>query len=389
MRRIAKERLSFETLEKKQLLAGDVLVNIVHGQMFIEGDAQANQIAIVSGETEGSYLIRGLDGTTVHLKGSAEAAPETGLAVTGVTGNVWIAMGAGDDVLNIHDASFLRGLSISMGEGKDVVRIGVAADPAPAALAAAAAASLPDHNVNVRGSLLIRTGADDDRVRIADAGVGGLLGVSTDGGSDTVLIGAEAVDPAAALAAASVNGSENDVLAEAAAVHARHGIDVLLGDGADKAVIRSARAGGQIGVGGGAGEDDIVLDDVKAHVLGVRGGDGDAADHVKLDRVVARHAAVGVGGGADKVEIADSVFGGLAVEMGAGNDLLSIASSKAARVLLLGGAGDGDELRKADDNAFDALVVAGFEIPEGSNQGTLPTRPKFALRPRGHMQGRQ
>ena len=382
MSRIAKGKLSFEQLEQKQMLAGDVIVNLVNGNLNIEGDAAANQIAVFSGAVAGSLVVQGLDGTTVHLKGSTDAAAASGLIVEGVAGHVRMAMGAGDDVVNVYSATFPKGLSIATGEGADTVRVGVPPTTAPeTAVAAAADATVPTHNVNVKGSLLIRTGANDDNVRIADTGVGGEIGVSTDGGSDTVAIGAEATTPAAARKAASTSStttSDSDTtFTETANVHARYGINVLLGDGDDSLVIRSARTRGEIGVGGGLGADLVTLADVKTYALGIRGGDGDSSDAVKLSGVTARHAAIGLGGGADAATIADSVFGNLAVEMGAGDDKLSIAASKATRALLLGGAGSADELVKAADNVFDALIVAGFEIPEGSNVGTVPGRGFF------------
>lgn len=372
MLRNVRKNLGLERLESKNMLAGDVVVSLVGGNLLIHGDDAANQIAVTAGEAEGSLVIRGLDGTTVRLRRADGPAPATGLVVEGVRGQVSIAMGAGDDVVAIHGAQFLRGLSIATGAGADVVRIGVPPEtPAPESELADAAGEVDseiDADVTVRGALLVRTGSENDRVRIADVAVGGVLGVATDGGDDTVLLGADPADESEA---------DGEPTEEAATLRVRLGVGVSLGDGVDSAVLRDVASRGLVGVDGGAGADEISARGLKALGLGIRGGGGDAADSVNLANVDARHAAVGAGAGADRVRIVHSTFATLAVELGAGDDALSIHGVAAVRALLAGGAGTADELDAAD-NDFGHVVIAGFEIPEGANT-PAPTRPLRAL----------
>ncbi len=359
----ARRSMRFESLELRQLLAGDVVVSVVEGNLFIRGDELGNQIAVSSGDEPGSFVIRGLDGTNVKMAGSDEGAPESGLVVTGVRGHVHVNLDGGDDAVMIADAHFRRGLSINTGAGADLVRIGAPPEtPAPAGEGDPA----PEEgaNVTVRGSLLIRTGADDDRVRIGSANVGGVIGVSTDGGNDSVLLGAEAP---VAEAADDVEGDPDRPV-----IHAGASILVHLGEGADGAVLRDAVAT-VVGVDGGAGRDEIGLHDVHASYVGVRGGGGDAGDVIRLADVAARHAAIGTGAGEDRVSIVDSTFGSLAVSLGGGNDHLSIQAVSAARALLAGGPGDADELDDQGGNTFGHLVVTGFEIPDDAN--TARPRP--------------
>ena len=71
----------FESLEQRQLLAGDVLVNVVRGNLVIEGDAEGNEIAVTAGVERGAFLVTGLNGTTVHQDGQTPASEVT---ITGV-----------------------------------------------------------------------------------------------------------------------------------------------------------------------------------------------------------------------------------------------------------------------------------------------------------------
>jgi hypothetical protein len=103
MHRSLRKSLAFEKLESKQMLAGDVVVSVVEGNLIIEGDELGNQIAVSSGEGAGAYVIRGLEGTTVKLGEDGAPAPETGLVVEGVRGHVRINLGEGDDAVSVTD----------------------------------------------------------------------------------------------------------------------------------------------------------------------------------------------------------------------------------------------------------------------------------------------
>jgi hypothetical protein len=333
------------------MLAGDVLVSLVGGNLLIEGDAEANSIAITSGQQPGTLVIQGLDGTEITFGAAAPAAEVT---VEGVHGNVRVGLGEGDDTVAIHDARFRRNVMIATGAGEDEVRIAAAADAADALDEAV------DANVTVRGSLTVLTGEDGDDVTVGSAAVGGLLTIVTDGGEDAVSLGAEE-------AAALADDGE-------ATLHARLGISVLLGEGADTATLRdlSARAG--ITVGGGDGADTIGVHDAKALVLGVRGGGDEAVDNVALSGLKVGHAVIELGAGADELAIVDSVFQSLAAALGAGDDSLSISTVTARRALLAGGEGDADELSDAGDNTIRRLTITGFELPPDAN--TDPVLPR-------------
>lgn len=323
MSRMNQRRLAVESLESKQLLAGDVTVSVVGGNVHIRGDEAANQIVVTAGTESGSFVIQGLEGTTVKLAGSTAPAPETGLVVTGVRNLVNISMAGGDDAVTVQDAEFRRGLTIATGAGNDEVIM---------------------QNVSVGGALSVLTGAGDDTVEIGVA-------LSPEAS-------ATAVDSAANVRAAAA-------------------IDVALGDGVDSVEINSASARGAIVVGGGPGGDAIGLHGVRAAAILARGGDGDGVDEIELTGAKAAVAIIGTGEGADEVSIADSAFTSLNVALGSGDDSLSLQGVKARVAVLAGGAGSADESADAGDNTLNRRVVTGFEIPEGVN---TPLRPLLAGR---------
>src|SRR5687768_10885367 len=95
-------KLGFESLERKQMLAGDVLVSVVGGNLLVEGDAEANSIVMTSGAETGSLVIQGLDGTNVQFADAAPGDPPTpasGLVVGGVRGHVRVNLGDGNDTV--------------------------------------------------------------------------------------------------------------------------------------------------------------------------------------------------------------------------------------------------------------------------------------------------
>jgi hypothetical protein len=356
MKTAYRRTLGVELLEQKQMLAGDVVVSMVHGALSIQGDAAANHVAVSSGTTEGSLVIQGLDGTTVHMAGSTTPAPDSGLVVQNVKGDVRVSLGDGDDVVDVHDATLRHDLTINTGGGADAVNVGVANGTAVTAGDATA-------NVNVRGSVLIRTGTEGDTVNVASANIRGVLAIGADGGDDTVNLGSLSIaTPGAAL-------TSPDDASDTAMLHARAGIDVALGDGDDTANLNSVATRAQVVVGGGAGGDTINLTDVKTTVLGLRGGDG--VDNVTLSGVKARLAAIDLGDGADTLSIVDSAFNSLAAGLGAGDDTLSLTAVQATRALLAGGNGVGDQFTDGGGNTLAHKVISGFELPADVNIGKL------------------
>ena len=99
--RASERTLRAEGLESRQMLAGDVAVEVVDGRLRIEGDEVDNQIEVVQGEVEGTYLITGLSGegedAEVTLINGVEHSEDNPLAVEGVRHGVSMTMGEGSD----------------------------------------------------------------------------------------------------------------------------------------------------------------------------------------------------------------------------------------------------------------------------------------------------
>lgn len=307
----ARRKLSFEGLEAKQMLAGNVVVNLTGGNLFVTGDEAGNQISITAGTEANTFVVKGLEGTTVTMSGSSTPAPETGLVVAGVRGHVNVNLKEGADAVEVSQAEFRRGLSIETGAGNDTVDV---------------------HDVKVSTFLNIVTGAGDDDVDLGTAAPPtGLLA------SDT-----------------------------AASVKAGLAVNVLLGDGVDNSQLNSIAAPA-VTVGGGLGADTIGMHGVRAVSVIARGGDGDAVDIVDVSGAKAVAAVIGTGGGADDVNIASSEFTSLNVALGAGDDGLALQGVKARIAVLSGGQGASDEFTDAGDNTLKLRVVTGFELPENVN----------------------
>jgi|GEM_PF-2157352 len=113
-RKISKRNLrigKLEPLESRDLLAGDVSVYLLRGDLSIRGDSADNQIA-VSREND-AYVIRGLEGTTVG--GEAEVS----IPMEHVHDDMRISLGRGDDTIEFNDISVADDLFVNLSFGHD------------------------------------------------------------------------------------------------------------------------------------------------------------------------------------------------------------------------------------------------------------------------------
>src|SRR3954469_10539995 len=122
LRNIIGRRLNLEGLESRALLAGDVTVAVLNGNLSIVGDSAANDITIQEGATANSIVVTGI-GTT---GGNTTINGGTNIGTfTGLTRNIPVRMNGGDDTVSVlADLAAPGNLSISMGSGDDTVAIG-------------------------------------------------------------------------------------------------------------------------------------------------------------------------------------------------------------------------------------------------------------------------
>ncbi|MEQ8848405.1 hypothetical protein [Botrimarina sp.] len=361
----AAARLRIEALEAKQMMAGDVVVGVVNGSLEIRGDDQDNQIAVTAGPTPGSFLVRGLDGTTVRERGadpSGEAdAPESGVLVEGVWRGVRAGMAGGDDTVVLSDAALRGSVLIQTGAGDDRVLVGVGRDgraPDGEAPSDEATAETADRAVAIGGSLRVATGGGDDTVVVGAGRIGGSLLVDTGRGEDTVRLGAP------------TPGGESDdasvaVAPDRAGLRVAGNAWVRLGEGGDTLAANGVSTGGRFAADGQQGADTMRLSQTSARMLALSGGRGDSADEVAVTGSRANVAAIHTGAGDDLVRVVDSAFGLLAVELGAGDDRLAADGVRARAALLAGGPGGNDFFREGE-NRIGRQIVVGFESPNAT-----------------------
>jgi hypothetical protein len=331
----AKRSLRIESLEQKQLLAGDVVVNVVNGVLTLEGDELGNQVVVSSGEDPGSFVIRGLDGTQL-VEGDAE--PVTELVVESVRHGLRANLGEGDDVLRVENATIRGNVAINTGAGDDRVVMGIPPATTDETLVAVEEA-VDDANVKLGQNLIINTGEGNDTVAIDDTVARGALHVSAGAGDDIVRLGRPDETPAE---------DGDDAEPERPDVSFGRGVHVGLGEGDDSLVANDLRAGGLgLHVNGGAGADTIRIVGVHSPVIDIIGGRGDDADEVSIQ---------------------DSATRLLFVALGGGDDTLSLGGVNAQLALLSGGLGEADTLTLLGENMIRHRRVAGFEIRNPSEE---------------------
>lgn len=391
--RRAPRRIGVESLEAKQLLAGDVSIDVVEGRLVVSGDDAANYLVIESGDSPGSYLVTGLpsaDGEATTLNGG-----EDPVMVEGVEHGASIQLGDGDDVLRIHDAAFAGSVTIRTGGGDDAVGIGELPRPADAPPPdstvdqpeeeASGNSERPRPNVAVRGNLMIATGEGDDRVALGGVHVGRNLAIHTGAGDDEVHVGmnpppgtnpdgpppteGDAPPPVPNGAAPPAANGETPPPAPDGTAPAHHDgpaarnavegrVSIATGRGDDVVSIEALGRARDVVVVAGAGDDAVHLDGARVGRLRIAAGEGD--DEVGVRHVEARAARIALGAGDDSAALGESKFGRLALSAGAGDDEAMFRDIAARQAQLSGGPGQ-DALTLAGENAFANLLIRGFE----------------------------
>lgn len=353
-RKLSARGTRIERLESRQMMAGDVFVNVVDGNLIVEGDAEGNQVAITAGPEPGSYLVRGLDGTNVVRPAAEVSTPVNEVVVKGVTGGARIALGAGDDRLVLANASFQGGVSIRMGEGNDGVAIGLR----PVVEAGSETPTPAPGSVRIGGPLNIGTGEGNDRVHVDQAGIGGPLNIETGGGNDAVRLGHQSPTTAELTADAVETDAKPEI---APALRVMRAIHINLGAGNDEFNADAVSAAQGMNVNAGEGSDALHLDHVwSSGPLTLIGGPGDGADTIELAHARAAVALINTGAGNDRVRILDSAFRVLGVALETGDDTLAVGNTKAEWAFALGGDGS-DTLKNLGGNRFGHRFVRGFE----------------------------
>ncbi len=115
---LRKRKLRFESLENRQMMAGDVTAAVAGGVLTITGDTAANDISLLPTGIANTFLVRGNNGTTVNMA--------AGFLAVGVTSDVTIDLDDGDDILSVNNVVLPANLNIvDSFAGTNTVNLGV------------------------------------------------------------------------------------------------------------------------------------------------------------------------------------------------------------------------------------------------------------------------
>lgn len=110
----SKRRLSFESLEARTMLAGNVTAALDGiGNLSLKGDSK-NNVVTVAQASNGRWVVRGLLGTTINGKS---------VQTYGINGGIKANLGNGNDAIAVLRGEIFGELSIATGNGNDAVAV--------------------------------------------------------------------------------------------------------------------------------------------------------------------------------------------------------------------------------------------------------------------------
>lgn len=394
LRNINGRRLNLEGLETRALLAGDVTVSVLNGNLLIVGDSADNDITIEQGTTANSFIVTGIG--TVGGDTTINGAPSTTGTFTGVTHNITVRMNGGDDTVSVLADTLAPGnLSISLGSGDNTVAIGAGA--------------------TITNNLSITAAGGDDTVTVTDTTVNGSANIETGGGDDDVTLTGLTVGEDTAAGAASQNVFGNSPLGRFlnnlfqdnnGSSNSKAGLTVDTGAGDDTVIASELTVHGSASIQTGFGDDTVSLTDVTVdnqttggrntnvagllqNFLGNQHGNGLALGHLKqFLRQLNNNNDDGdddnQGNGGSNSQSSNA--GGLIVDTGFGDDTVTISGLSAAKLSVTTGFGADtvdlsdlditgdiavDTGAGADDVTLDTLAAARLTVNTGVGDDTV------------------
>lgn len=226
-RRQSSKNLSYDSFEKRELLAGDVEVVLYQDYLYIRGDMESNQIQ-VRGTDNGTIEIAGDAGTTIN--GSDRFRLEN---VNNRIGGIRVNLAAGDDSIFIENIQVRDIIRVLGGQGGD---------------------SIGFYKVNVEGDLRTSGGDGDDMISLDEVRIGRRLNLAAGQGADA--IGIDRVDVGGQTFVATGLGDDrlsvrNSIHRNSAFLSAKAGNDLVSVDG--------VQVQGYAVINAGAGNDDVYV----------------------------------------------------------------------------------------------------------------------------------
>jgi hypothetical protein len=302
-------RLRLESLERRELLAGNVQASVVGSKLLLTGDNLGNNVAVVA-LGGGRYAVSGV-ATTVNGGNAAFVTPRSvaHLSATLNGGNDVLALT--NDAQALYDMSFLS-TNIETRFGIDAATLQGRLDAIPRV-----------DDFSLSGSLTVAGGAGDDVVASVGS-IGGSAVVSL-GPATTVEGNAFGID------GASLAGGGGRV----------GGAISVVGDGqADEILIEATRVRGSVSASLGNGDNSLNTRDsnIDGGLSYVGGMDSDRP--FLFNSTIAGHVGFVLGQGENLAGVNGSSIGSLAVTGGAGRDAVLLAVRAQNSVSIWTGAGE-------------------------------------------------
>jgi len=377
-------RLFIESLEAREVLAGNVTATLSAGILRVTGDTLNNKIAIWQNTNTGLFSVTGQtsSGATKVNNGPNNNTVTFNGAVNSIIvdlkqGNDSVTIGAGTNSFVQLSPAILTGVvTVKGGTGGDTMNV----------LVAGAAA------INIDGGLESGT-VQNDIVNVAFT-VAGSVAINTYGGNDFVSVNASIIPTLAIIAGVNTGGNDFDtvllnrvasfttaVQVGVAGVNPESGntvqinesifgtLGILGGANIDRVFLNRVFAV-TAAINTFAGNDSVSLTDVKS---GLTAEDFDALAELlgplpfNLDQLIASQpgipgtVAINTGEGSDFVTLTNvDVSANLAVLLAGGTDTLRTTNVTAKRAVLDGGLGtDG---RTNGGITAQSLTVVNFEV---------------------------
>ena len=280
---LKRRTLSLQSLEERNLFAGNVFAGLTGTQLSIGGDAADNQIEVTEISPNQIEVI-GLSGTLVN------GAPSQ-VFTASLIEDVVIRTGAGNDEVNVNNLSLTDtvagNLKIFTSDGDDKIRL---------------------DKVQTTQSIELHSGAHNDSILATETGTRGKWYTNSGDGHDRVamyrvtasdmavdmLDGNDRLKVREAKIANNLTvktHTENDMV-RLDRVWAGNNVHVQTDQGVDTVVLRGVSAGHDVGVDSGTENDTVIFLCVKAqHDVFARLGSGD--DRLSMTRVKAGNHIVG------------------------------------------------------------------------------------------------
>ncbi|MEC9091242.1 MAG: hypothetical protein VX438_00955 [Planctomycetota bacterium] len=348
-------RLSIETLENKELLAGNVTAAVSGNSLDIFGDALDNEIRVEE-VSSSNFLVTGVNNTTVN------GSPQLLFSLPFPDPELHVDLKHGNDVLRIKNISALAKITADTGDGLDKIQLdSVQLKPAN---------SLIDIRTGNQGDVLssknssaeiffAQMGNGNDKTFLKET-YADTLEVQSLAGDDRISIGF--FNPRDLI----VRSGAGDDMVRLYAIQGGHS-DVLTGDGDDK-VNAHGFVGGNLSVKTEDGNDRVDIRSGLYQSVVIQTGDhndtvavkpgsfpwawgnatiGDLviqtqanSDRVILDSVDVHRSQINTGSHDDKVKISGSIFHvGLDLLLADGNNWLKTTCTRYGNLTAWGGNG--------------------------------------------------